>query len=53
MARLSREQEPELARRIEAARQAGEKLAATGRRHNRLMFWLSRRMTGTSALVTS
>lgn len=27
--------------------------AETGMRHNRLMFWLYRRMTGTSARVTS
>ena len=27
--------------------------AETGRRHNRLMFWLYRRMTGASARVTS
>ena len=27
--------------------------AETGMRHNRLMFWLYRRMTGTSARITS
>ena len=27
--------------------------AETGMRHNQLMFWLYRRMTGTSARITS
>ena len=35
---------------VAAASHAG---AETGMRHNRLMFWLYRRMTGASARVTS